>query len=110
MAENTCEHRTPVRVVVLAIAAALLLIVAFPANTRGQPADFSSTDGIPNIAEFLQKCPTNDPMYSQFRSDFEIRREGAVVGTIACTEPVSAMPITSSRQERITNVTHSTWG
>jgi hypothetical protein len=101
MAENTCEHRTPVRVVVLAIAAALLLTVAFPANTRGQPADFSSTDGIPNIAEFLQKCPTNDPMYSQFRSDFEIRREGAVVGTIACTEPVSAMPIAQYTDELI---------
>jgi hypothetical protein len=55
------------------------------------PRAGAAPGGIANIKAFLEQCPTNDPLYSQFRADFEIRREGVVVGAIPCTEPVSAM-------------------
>lgn len=56
---------------------------------------------IPNIAKFLEQCPTNDPLYSQFRSDFRILRNGIPVGAIACTEPISAMPSAQISDELI---------
>ncbi|QQR74492.1 MAG: hypothetical protein IPJ17_02555 [Holophagales bacterium] len=46
---------------------------------------------IPDIGAFLSHCPTLDPAYGQIRSDFEIRRNGFLVGSVSCSEPVSAM-------------------
>jgi len=46
-----------------------------------------------NIDEFLERCPTNDPIYDQIRDDFEIRRHERLIGSIACSEPISSIPI-----------------
>lgn len=54
-----------------------------------------------DIGPLLDTCPTHDPAYQQIRADFEIRRNGAVVGDIPCTEPVSAMPIAQYTDELI---------
>jgi hypothetical protein len=54
-------------------------------------ADVQSVGTITNIGNFLNHCPTLDPIYGQIRDDFEIRRNGVVVGAIACSEPVSAL-------------------
>jgi hypothetical protein len=61
----------------------------------------SNAPGIDNIVTFLEQCPTTDPAYAQIRADFEIRREGIVVGEISCTEPVSAMPVAQYTDELI---------
>jgi hypothetical protein len=96
----------PVRALIVTVAGALLLLTS-AAPARGQPAgSLTETSGdargaISNIGDFLQQCPTNDPRYAQFRADFEIRKEGAVVGTIACTEPISALPVAQYTDELI---------
>jgi hypothetical protein len=48
---------------------------------------------IDNISEFLEQCPNDDPIYSMLRSDFVIRLDGVIIGSIPCSEPISAMPI-----------------
>ena len=56
---------------------------------------------IGNIKEFLNTCPKNDPAYNQIKSDFTIRRNGVVVPMdgIACSDPVSSMPIAQYADE-----------
>jgi hypothetical protein len=56
---------------------------------------------IANIGDFLDVCPTEDPMYTQIRSDFTIRRNNVVVGEVACTGPVSTMPIEEYTDELV---------
>jgi len=46
---------------------------------------------ITDIGTLLDTCPANDPLYTQLRDDFEIRRNGNPVAGVACSEPVSAM-------------------
>src|SRR5574341_718917 len=90
--------------VVAALAGAFLFLAfATPAQGRPAPLEQASGDagGISNIADFLHQCPTKDPRYAQFRADFEIRKEGAVVGAIPCTEPISAMPISQYTDELV---------
>jgi hypothetical protein len=59
---------------------------------RGQIAD---------VQAFLEQCPTSDPAYAQIRQDFRLRRNGQVVGEVACTGPISAMPISQLSDEVI---------
>jgi hypothetical protein len=75
-----------------AVSAGALILVAPPVSNPPPAEATLPAGGIANIRAFLEQCPTNDPLYAQFRNDFEIRREGVVVGAIGCTEPVSAMP------------------
>ncbi len=56
---------------------------------------------IDNIEQFLDRCPTGDPIYATLRTDFEIRRDGVVVGALSCSEPVSGMPIGQYTDELI---------
>ena len=58
--------------------------------------------GIENIKEFLEKCPTNDPIYEQIRNDFEIRKNGRIVKDVQCSEPISQMPTSQYTDELIT--------
>jgi Ca2+-binding RTX toxin-like protein len=55
-----------------------------------------------DIGPILDTCPQHDPAYQQIRNDFEIRRDGAVVGDIPCTEPISQIPLAQFSQELIT--------
>ncbi len=55
-----------------------------------------------DVGTLLDTCPQHDPAYQQIRNDFEIRREGVVVGDVPCTEPVSQMPLAQYTQELIT--------
>jgi uncharacterized repeat protein (TIGR01451 family) len=64
-------------------------------------ANNSITGGIRNIREFLEHCPTNDPIYGQLRSDIKLRRNGSLVGEIPCTEPISQLPIAQYTDELI---------
>jgi hypothetical protein len=58
--------------------------------------------GIGNIRAFLDRCPTNDPLYAQIRQSFEIRVDGQlVIGSLPCTEPYSTMPIDQLTDELI---------
>ena len=83
------------------VLAAVLLVADDHLETASAALPDAPGDGIDNISELLESCPQNDPNYALIRSDFEIRREGAVVGNIACTEPVSAMPISQFSDELI---------
>lgn len=65
----------------------------------GPPPPFLT--GIGEIKTFLEFCPTKDPAYNKIRQDFEILVDGAAVGPIACTGPVSAMPISQYTDELI---------
>lgn len=60
-----------------------------------------SDQGIENIKQFLDTCPHNDPAYAQIRSDFNILRNDKLVEDIACSEPVSQMPIVDYTDELI---------
>jgi len=46
---------------------------------------------ITNLKTFLDQCPQSDPAYETIRRDFIIRKDGAVVGAVPCTEPVSQL-------------------
>ena len=81
--------------------AALFLVVALVLIASPDRPATATPAPIENINTFLNQCPTNDPMYSQFRSDFEIRREGVIVGDVPCSEPISAMPIAQYTDELI---------
>lgn len=54
-----------------------------------------------DIGPLLNTCPQRDPVYSQIRSDFEIRRNGVPVGDIPCSEPISQLPIDQYTDEII---------
>jgi hypothetical protein len=54
-----------------------------------------------DIGTLLSTCPQHDPVYSQIRSDFEIRRNGVLVQDIPCSEPISQLPISQYTDELI---------
>jgi hypothetical protein len=88
------------RLIVVAMAGALALVIALLPSSREHPAA-ATAPGIDDITTFLETCPTNDPQYAQIRADFEIRREGVAAGALACSQPVSAMPIAQYTDELI---------
>ena len=57
---------------------------------------------ITNIGEFLERCPTRDPIYQKLRIDFQIRRNDEIVGEIPCSEPISTIPVADYTDELIT--------
>jgi hypothetical protein len=54
-----------------------------------------------DIGPLLDTCPQHDPVYSQIRSDVEIRRNGVLVQDIPCSEPISQLPISQYTDELI---------
>ena len=79
--------------VAAALSAGVFALLAGIGASRSAPPTEATAGGITNIATFLEQCPTNDPVYSQIRSDFDIRVDGVSVGALSCSEPVSALPI-----------------
>jgi hypothetical protein len=94
----------------------LVTLVGIPKPGRAQGASASSSyraslpsvgatfiiTGIRDISSFLERCPTNDPVYTRIRQDFELRLDGQVItSTITCTEPISALPIEQFTNELI---------
>jgi hypothetical protein len=55
-----------------------------------------------DIGPILNSCPQHDPAYQQIRNDFEIRRDGVLVGDIPCVEPIAQIPLAQFTQELIT--------
>jgi hypothetical protein len=72
----------------------IVLIMHISSGASGQ---------ILNIKNFLDKCPNNDPVYSQIIEDFKIRNNGILVDTahIACSEPISQMDVSDYTNELI---------
>jgi hypothetical protein len=94
------------KAVAAAIGAVVVLAVVWPSLSGedggpGEAEPASAAGGIANIGAFLEKCPASDPAYAQIRADFEIRREGVVVGAIDCSEPISDMEIADYTDELI---------
>ena len=54
-----------------------------------------------DIGPLLATCPQHDPVYSQLRSDFELRRNGVSVRDIPCSEPISQLPVSQYTDEII---------
>src|SRR5262249_39299624 len=54
-----------------------------------------------DIGPLLSTCPQHDPVYSQIRSDFQIRRNGVLVQEIPCSEPISQLPTSQYTDELI---------
>lgn len=48
-----------------------------------------------DIKKFLDQCPTNDPVIDTILKDFEIRLNDEIVTEFPCSEPVSALPVSS---------------
>jgi hypothetical protein len=46
-----------------------------------------------NLKQFLDTCPTSDPVYATIKNDFVIRKDGALASEPTCQAPVSQMPI-----------------
>jgi len=65
-------------------------------------ASYAEAGAITNIDTFLDMCPTADPLYSQFRTDFKIRHDGVLVGTINCSGPISSLPAAQYTDELLT--------
>jgi hypothetical protein len=58
--------------------------------------------GIVDILNFLNRCPTNDPVYSEIRQDFELLSDGEkITYSIPCVEPYSTLPIAQLTDELI---------
>ena len=73
-------------------------LACFVVVAQGSPAD-AAPGQIPSIGPFLERCPQNDPAYAQIRADFQLRRNGALVGSVGCSEPISAMPVAQYTDE-----------
>ena len=59
--------------------------------------------GIRNIYTFIHGCATSDPVYATIRNDFKILNGGQIfTGTIACSEPYTAMPGEQMTEELLT--------
>ena len=57
---------------------------------------------IRNIQQFLNQCPQSDAALPAILQDFTIRRNGTAITALpACTEPISAMPISAYSDELI---------
>jgi hypothetical protein len=82
-------------------ALAFLLCILLPV-APGQAQTASGRTKIDDIVAFLNRCPENDPAYTQIRKDFVIRRDGKIVGDVACAEPYPSMPIAQLTNELIT--------
>jgi hypothetical protein len=80
--------------------AGLVIVAAYTTLLSGAQAT-ADVPPIGDITAFLEQCPNNDPAYAQIRADFEIRREGTVIGSVPCTQPVSAMAIAQYTDELI---------
>jgi hypothetical protein len=90
------------RNVLLSAAAGLgVLLLSYTAGASPWADATATVPPIGRIDVFLEQCPTNDPLYAQIRRDFEIRKNGVLVGDPPCTEPVSAMPIAQYTDELI---------
>jgi hypothetical protein len=84
--------------------AALLFAAAPSATTAAVPGLGTDANGNPFIAhigQFLDSCPGSDPAVAQIRSDFQIRRNGVIVGAINCTAPATQLPIAQYTDELI---------
>ena len=73
-------------------------LACFVLVAQERPAD-AAPGQIPSIGPFLERCPQNDPAYAQIRTDFQLRRNGALVGSVGCSEPISAMPVAQYTDE-----------
>jgi hypothetical protein len=79
----------------------MLAATSAHANVPGIGTDASGNLAIFNIGEFLDTCPSLDPATTQIRSDFQIRRNGSVVGAIPCSAPATQLPIAQFTDELI---------
>ncbi len=70
-----------------------------PALIPGLAEDSSGNLFIARIDLFLNTCPASDPALAEIRNDFQIRRNGVLVGDIPCSEPVSQLPVTRYTDE-----------
>jgi hypothetical protein len=57
---------------------------------------------ISDIAEFVKKCPNEDPAYETLRKSFIILKDGSPVGDIPCSDSFTGMPINDFTNELIT--------
>jgi hypothetical protein len=81
------------------IAALIFLVAASPVAAR--PAVGTTIGTTCDIKQFLDECPDSDAAYAQIRADFVIRKDGVLVGSIACQAPVSQIPIAQYTDEVI---------
>lgn len=79
----------------------LLVLLLGLLFTGGAPAFGQPLGGIVDIGAFLERCPTGDINYGTIRNDFKLRRNGVLVGSVACSEPVSAIPTAQYTDEII---------
>ena len=56
---------------------------------------------IQNIDQFLDRCPQTDVAWAQITSDFQVRRNGAIVALPSCTGSVAALPAAQYTDELI---------
>ena len=59
----------------------------------GLALDACGAPFIADIEKFLETCPGSDPATNEILNDFQIRRNGVLVGEILCLEPVSQIPL-----------------
>lgn len=80
------------------VRSSLTALACLVAVAHGRPAA-AAPGQITSIGPFLERCPQNDPAYAQIRLDFQLRRNGVLVGSVGCSEPVSAMPVAQYTDE-----------
>jgi len=97
------RRASQIQIPISLITALLCLLLANDAAALvpGLALDSSGNPFIANIQLFLDTCPAGDPALTQIRSDFQIRRNGVLVGDIPCSEPISQLPVSQYTDELI---------
>lgn len=85
-------RRRLTRLLAALVAAIALAPLAARAGTPTLPPP-TYPHGIAHLGQFIEQCPTLDPAIALIRADFDLRRNGVPIGEVACSEPISALPI-----------------
>lgn len=100
------SHLLLAALAVLAAAAAVIAldrpgVSAGDTEVTSAALDPPASQRIWNIKLFLEQCPQSDSAYATIRADFQIRRNGVLLGDVPCSPQISQLPVAQYNDELI---------